>query len=138
MKSAPLALLALAAFAVPPATAWPQAAAAPVADASKASTPYLRRFHRLRLRESRPNATSPDAQRPGPDRQSDQPLHPPDQAGWFQVQDQAGWGVDKDGQETVVGVYRRPAQPGIPGPQTYHTPEDRSAAGLSLSFKLGQ
>ena len=61
-------------------------------------------------------------------------------AGWFKSERdrQAGWGMRQGATQTVVGVYQRPPQPGIPGPQTYHTPEGRGAAGLSLSFKLGQ
>ncbi len=61
-------------------------------------------------------------------------------AGWFRSERdrQAGWGMRQGATQTVVGFYQRPSQPGIPGPQTYHTPEGRGAAGLSLSFKLGQ
>ena len=52
---------------------------------------------------------------------------------------EAGWGFHDGGVHTVVGLYQRPAEAGdIPGPQIYHTPEGRGAAGLSLSLKLGQ
>ncbi len=52
---------------------------------------------------------------------------------------EAGWGFHRGGMKTVVGLYQRPAEAGdIPGPQIYHTPESRGAAGLSLSFKLGR
>ena len=64
------------------------------------------------------------------------PSHP----GWFRSEKdkEAGWGVHDGRTQTLVGVYQRPPQPDIPGPQTYHTAEGRGAAGLSLSFKLGQ
>ena len=64
----------------------------------------------------------------------------PSRAGLFRSEraKEAGWGVDHAGTQAVVGLYQRPAQPDIPGPQTYHSPEGRGAAGLSLSFKLGQ
>lgn len=57
--------------------------------------------------------------------------------GWFKADREAGWGVSRGGTRTMVGLYQRPAQPDIPGPQIYHEPEGRGAAGLSLSFKLG-
>jgi len=60
------------------------------------------------------------------------------QPGWFKSDHEAGWGMRDGGTRTVVGLYQRPAQPGIPGPQIYHDPEGRGAAGLSLSLKLGQ
>ncbi len=61
-------------------------------------------------------------------------------SGWFQSEKDksAGWGSSQDGTQTVLGVYQRPAHPDIPGPQIYHNPESRGAAGLSLSLKLGQ
>ena len=63
-----------------------------------------------------------------------------DREGWFRSEKdrEAGWGVHDGATQTVVGLYQRPPQPDIPGPQTYHSPEGRGAAGLSLSFKLGQ
>ncbi len=52
---------------------------------------------------------------------------------------EAGWGFHDGGVHTVVGLYQRPAEAGdVPGPQIYHNPEGRGAAGLSLSLKLGQ
>ena len=70
-------------------------------------------------------------------RDADQGL--PGQPGWFrsEKEKEAGWGVDDHGTRVVAGIYQRPPQPGIPGPQTYHTPEGRGAAGLSFSLKLG-
>ena len=61
-------------------------------------------------------------------------------SGWFQSEKekQAGWGSSQGGAQTVVGFYQCPAEPDIPGPQIYHNPEGRGAAGLSLSLKLGQ
>jgi len=63
-----------------------------------------------------------------------------DRSGWFKSEKdrEAGWGIHRGGSQTVVGLYQRPPQPDIPGPQTYHSPEGRGAAGLSLSFKLGR
>jgi hypothetical protein len=60
-----------------------------------------------------------------------------DKDGWFQAGREAGWGIDQGGAQTVVGLYQRPAQPDIPGPQVSPV-EGRGAAGLSLSFKLGR
>jgi len=57
--------------------------------------------------------------------------------GWFKSQREAGWGVNRGGAQMVAGLYQRPGQPDIPGPQTLHTPEGSGAAGLSLSLKLG-
>ena len=73
-------------------------------------------------------------------RSSDTDSDASDRAGWFRSEKdrQAGWGVHDGATQTVVGLYQRPPQPDIPGPQTYHTAEGRGAAGLSLSFKLGQ
>ncbi len=58
--------------------------------------------------------------------------------GWFKSGHEAGWGVSQGSSQMVAGIYQRPQQPDIPGPQTLHTPEGRGAAGLSLSLKLGQ
>ena len=58
--------------------------------------------------------------------------------GWFKSRHEAGWGVSQGSTQMVAGLYQRPQQPDIPGPQTQHTQEGRGAAGLSLSLKLGQ
>jgi hypothetical protein len=58
--------------------------------------------------------------------------------GWFKSRREAGWGVSQGSAQMVAGLYQRPENPDIPGPQTLHTPEGRGAAGLSLSLKLGQ
>ena len=83
------------------------------------------------LRLPAPGAKAEYVSRPGEDS---------GHSGWFQseTEKQAGWGSSQGGAQTLVGVYQRPAQPDIPGPQIYHTPESRGAAGLSLSLKLGQ
>jgi hypothetical protein len=65
-------------------------------------------------------------------------IAPGDNPGWFKQGREAGVGISQGGARTMVGFYQRPAPPGIPGPQTLHDPEGRGAAGLSLSFKLGQ
>jgi hypothetical protein len=64
------------------------------------------------------------------------PTHP----GFFKSarEKEAGLGFKDGSTQAVLGVYQRPPEPGIPGPQTYSKPESRGAAGLSLSFKLGQ
>ena len=64
----------------------------------------------------------------------------PTHAGFFRSERdrEAGLGVKDGPTQAVLGVYQRPPEPGIPGPQTYSKPEGRGAAGLSLSFKLGQ
>jgi hypothetical protein len=64
-------------------------------------------------------------------------VDPTGQPGWFKQGKEAGLGFSQGGGRTMVGVYQRPAPPGIPGPQTLHDPEGRGAAGVSLSFKLG-
>ena len=72
---------------------------------------------------------------------ADQPAGAPSSPGFYRSEKdrEAGWGFHDGGMHTVVGLYQRPAEAGdIPGPQIYHTPEGRGAAGLSLSFKLGQ
>ena len=58
-------------------------------------------------------------------------------AGWFKGNHEAGWGFDDGRVTTVAGLYQRPEKPDIPANQVYHT-DSRGAAGLSLSFKLGQ
>jgi hypothetical protein len=65
------------------------------------------------------------------------PAGPPQHPGWFKGHDEAGWGFAQGRTETVVGLYRRPDEPQLPGPQIYHQPEGRGAAGLSISLKLG-
>jgi hypothetical protein len=64
------------------------------------------------------------------------PTHP----GFFRSEreKEAGLGLKDGATHAVLGVYQRPPEPGIPGPQTYSKPEGRGAAGLSLSFKLGR
>jgi hypothetical protein len=61
------------------------------------------------------------------------PRHP----GWFKTPDEAGWGFSQGRTETMVGLYKRPEQPDLPGPQIYHQ-EGRGAAGLAVSLKLGR
>jgi hypothetical protein len=65
------------------------------------------------------------------------PNGPPDHPGWFKGHDEAGWGFSQGHTETVVGLYKRPYEPQLPGPQIYHDPESRGAAGVSISLKLG-
>jgi hypothetical protein len=65
------------------------------------------------------------------------PSGPPDHPGWFKSHDEAGWGFSQGHTETVVGLYKRPYEPQLPGPQIYHDPEGRGAAGVSISLKLG-
>jgi hypothetical protein len=65
------------------------------------------------------------------------PADPPQRPGWFKGHDEAGWGFTQGRTETMVGLYRRPEEPQLPGPQIYHQPESRGAAGLSISLKLG-
>jgi hypothetical protein len=65
-------------------------------------------------------------------------IAPGDHPGWFKQDKEAGLGFSQGGARTMVGLYQRPTPPDIPGPQTLHDPEGRGAAGLSLSFKLGQ
>ena len=67
-----------------------------------------------------------------PDDNSGPSNHP----GWFKTHDRAGWGVDRDGTQTMVGLYKRPETPDLPGPQIYHD-ESRGAAGIALSVPLG-
>jgi hypothetical protein len=64
------------------------------------------------------------------------PSGPPEHPGLFKGKDSAGWGFAHGDAETVVGLYRRPERPELPGPQIYHQ-ESNGAAGLSVSLKLG-
>lgn len=68
---------------------------------------------------------------------SGEPSGPSEHRGWFKSHDEAGWGFTEGRTETVVGLYKRPEQPDLPGPQIYHGPEGRGAAGLAISLKLG-
>ena len=61
---------------------------------------------------------------------------PPDQPGWFKTRDEAGWGFSQGRAQTMVGLYKRPERPDLPGPQIYHHEGD-GAAGVAISLKLG-
>ena len=56
-------------------------------------------------------------------------------AGWIRDHDHAGVGWNKDGKETVLGVYRRPDTTILGGPDIVR--EGRGAAGVSVSIPLG-
>lgn len=65
---------------------------------------------------------------------------PSDHPGLFKGDHEAGWGFSNGRATAVAGLYQRPGQPdadGLPTNQVYHH-DVRGAAGLSLSFKLGQ
>ena len=115
--------------------AHPRRAAA--ASVHKASLGARHRARQHALRMTTPNGAPGESPRiyRATDSGQDLPSHP----AWFTSEKakEAGWGVNDHGTQTVVGLYQRPPRPDIPGPQTYHDPEGRGAAGLSLSFKLG-
>ena len=54
---------------------------------------------------------------------------------WFKTKDKAGYGWREGGTETMVGVYRRPSEPDLPGPRI--VPDSKGAAGVSIALKLG-
>ena len=56
-------------------------------------------------------------------------------AGFIKDKTRAGWGWQGHKSETVLGVYRRPDDPSVPGPDMYH--EGKGAAGVSMSIQLG-
>ena len=60
---------------------------------------------------------------------------PSETPSWFKTKDKAGYGWRNRGTETMVGVYKRPEEPDIPGPRI--VPDSKGAAGISLSLKLG-
>ena len=96
--------------------------------------------HRIRIRTLTPSV-SPGVARTARLYRTDDEAGAPSSPGLYKSEKdrEAGWGFKQGGMHTVVGLYQRPAEAGdVPGPQTYHTPEGRGAAGLSLSFKLGQ
>ena len=96
--------------------------------------------HKIRIR-AMTTAISPGVARTARLYRADDAAGPPSRPGLYKSEKdrEAGWGFQQGGMHTVVGLYQRPAEAGdIPGPQTYHTPESRGAAGVSLSFKLGQ
>ena len=103
----------------------------------KASLGVRHRARQHALRVTAPNGAPGESPRiyRATDSGAELPSHP----AWFTSEKakEAGWGVNDHGTQTVVGLYQRPLRPDIPGPQTYHTAEGRGAAGLSLSFKLG-
>ena len=137
----PIAILA--ALSVLAAADVAAAAASPAAHAATAKVHKASRIVRHRPRQHALRVTTtPSATTDAPagvyrTAESDQglPTHP----SWFRSEKdrEAGWGVNDHGTQAVVGLYQRPPHPDIPGPQTYHNPEGRGAAGLSLSFKLG-
>ena len=61
----------------------------------------------------------------------------PEHPGLFRSKTSAGWGFDNGRNGAVVGLYKRPDHPDIPDNQIYRH-DGSGAAGLSLSFKLGQ
>ena len=97
--------------------------------------------HRIRIRALTPSVSPGVARTARLYRAADDEAGSPSSPGFYKSEKdkEAGWGFQQGGMHTVVGLYQRPAEAGdVPGPQTYHTPEGRGAAGLSLSFKLGQ
>ena len=58
-----------------------------------------------------------------------------DHPSWLRDRYHAGWGWREGRSETVMGLYRRPAPPILPGPDIIQ--EGPGAAGVSMSIKLG-
>jgi hypothetical protein len=99
------------------------------AHASRAVYRSRRRFSALALAQSR-------SERARLARASDDQILPDaDHPGWLRDKDHAGWGWSQGRSETVMGVYRRPAEPNLPGPDI--VPDSRGAAGVSVNIKLG-
>jgi len=66
---------------------------------------------------------------------AEQDTGPSEAPSWFKTKDKAGYGWREGGTETMVGVYRRPTEPDLPGPRI--APEAKGAAGVSFALKLG-
>ena len=123
------------------------AAAAPHHSTTRRATARLHKVsrisHRRRAHQHPPGTLARDGENARPTgvyRASHDEAGAPSSPGFYKSEKdrEAGWGFRQGGLHTVVGLYQRPVEPGdIPGPQIYHTPEGRGAAGLSLSFKLG-
>ncbi|HEY5410579.1 MAG TPA: hypothetical protein VIJ94_07620 [Caulobacteraceae bacterium] len=103
----------------------------------QAATPMFRHGRRTVSYQQRGVTTGPRAavvqRAANVDDEAGAPSHRP---GMFKTHNTAGWGVADGQSQAAVGFYRRPEQPGIPGPQMDGN-EGRGAAGLSFAMKLG-
>lgn len=138
MKRRLLTLMILTAFAAAPSGAWPQAAPGSSAGQTSAPSDPMRRIERLRLKlPPLPPAAGqkgrPTLLLPRWDETSGAPLEPD----WFKSNGQLGWGASRGGEQTVLGIYQRPARPDIPAYQTSSV-EAQGAAGVSWTLKLGR
>jgi hypothetical protein len=87
------------------------------------------RYSALALQQARAAHRVPGA----PSANNDTP--PSDDPGWVKDKDHAGWGLNDGQNEAVLGAYRRPTGPQLPGPDITH--EGHGAAGVAVSVKLG-
>ena len=113
----------------------PHAAAATHVSAKRASVKHRRRASMRRtLVSARVSRRMVPQKVTAVKRETDQPGS--QGPGWIKTDERAGYGVKDGRSETVVGLYRRPMQPILGGPDTF-TNEGRGAAGVSLSIPLG-